>query len=121
MKFVDEATITVRAGDGGHGVVSFRREKFIPRGGPDGGDGGSGGSIYLVADEGINTLADFRYQRLFKARKGQPGGGAQCTGKSGEDLEIRVPVGTVVHDADTEETLADLTKLWINRRVDLWF
>jgi GTPase len=108
MKFVDEATIKVLAGDGGHGVVSFRREKFVPFGGPDGGDGGNGGSIYLIASQGINTLADFRFKRIFKAAKGEPGGARQCSGKSGEDLEIAVPVGTVVHDADTDEMLADL-------------
>jgi GTP-binding protein len=109
MKFVDEATIKVQAGHGGRGMVSFRREKFIPFGGPDGGDGGDGGSIYVRADAGLNTLADFRYQRSFKAQNGEPGGSADCSGRGGEDREIVVPVGTVVYDTDTDETLGDLT------------
>ena len=92
MKFVDEATIKVHAGDGGRGIVSFRREKFVPFGGPDGGDGGDGGSVYLVAKDGLNTLADFRYQRTFKARNGEPGGSRDCSGRGGEDLEVIVPV-----------------------------
>lgn len=108
MKFVDEATIDVKAGDGGNGCVSFRREKFIPMGGPDGGDGGDGGSIYLVADTGLNTLADFRYDRRFRAQRGENGSGRNCTGKSGEDLEVRVPTGTLVYDEDTGELLGDL-------------
>jgi GTP-binding protein len=108
MKFVDEATIKVHAGNGGRGMVSFRREKFIPFGGPDGGDGGAGGSIRLVADAGLNTLADFRYQRTFKAKNGEPGGSNDCSGRGGEDLEVVVPVGTVVYDVDTEEVLGDL-------------
>ena len=110
MKFVDEATIKVQAGNGGRGMVSFRREKFIPFGGPDGGDGGSGGSIHVVADPELNTLADFRYQRTFKAKNGEPGGSADCSGRGGEDLEIVVPVGTVIYDVDTDETLGDLAK-----------
>ena len=110
MKFVDEATIKVNAGNGGRGMVSFRREKFIPFGGPDGGDGGSGGSVYLVARQGLNTLADFRYQRTFKADSGEPGGSADCSGRGGGDLEVVVPVGTVVYDVDTEETLGDLAQ-----------
>src|SRR5512139_3629970 len=108
MKFVDEATIKVQAGNGGRGMVSFRREKFIPFGGPDGGDGGDGGSVYLVARQGLNTLADFRYQRSFKAVNGEPGGSADCSGRGGGDLEVLVPVGTVIFDVDTEETLGDL-------------
>jgi GTP-binding protein len=108
MKFVDEATIKVQAGNGGRGMVSFRREKFIPFGGPDGGDGGDGGSVYLVAKQGLNTLADFRYQRSFKAVNGEPGGSADCSGRGGGDLEVLVPVGTVIFDMDTEETLGDL-------------
>lgn len=110
MKFIDEATITVKAGDGGNGCVSFRREKFIPFGGPDGGDGGDGGSVWLVGDEGLNTLADFRYQRRFDAQRGENGMGRQRTGASGEDLEIPVPVGTQVRDADTDEVLGDITR-----------
>ncbi|MHA6203992.1 Obg family GTPase CgtA [Dyella soli] len=110
MKFVDEAIIKVQAGDGGNGCISFRREKFIPFGGPDGGDGGSGGSVWLVADEGLNTLIDFRHQRMFKAERGQNGMGSQMYGKGGEDTFIRVPVGTVVTNVDTDETIGDLTQ-----------
>jgi GTP-binding protein len=110
MKFVDEATIKVQAGNGGRGMVSFRREKFIPFGGPDGGDGGDGGSVYLVARQGLNTLADFRHQRSFKAVNGEPGGSAQCSGRGGEDIEVPVPVGTVIFDVDTDETLGDLAE-----------
>jgi len=110
MKFVDEATIDVKAGDGGNGCVSFRREKFIPKGGPDGGDGGDGGSVYLLADAGLNTLADFRYDSRFRARRGENGAGRNCTGKSGEDLEVRVPAGTLVYDEDTGELLGDLVR-----------
>jgi GTP-binding protein len=109
MKFVDEAQIRVSAGDGGNGCVSFRREKFIPFGGPDGGDGGSGGSVWLVADEGLNTLVDFRHMRSFKAPRGQGGMGSQMYGKGGEDIEVRVPVGTVVTNVDTDEEIGDLT------------
>jgi GTP-binding protein len=108
MKFVDEATIRVQAGNGGHGCLSFRREKFIARGGPDGGDGGHGGHVYLVADPAVNTLADFRVARLFKAESGQPGAGRNKTGKSGADLEVNVACGTVVHDIDTGELTGDL-------------
>ncbi|GBE09501.1 GTPase Obg [bacterium BMS3Bbin12] len=110
MKFVDEAIIRVEAGRGGHGCVSFRREKFIPFGGPDGGDGGNGASVYLAADPALTTLVDFRYKRLFRAQRGQDGMGANCTGRSGTDLEIRVPVGTIVTDAGTEEILGDLVE-----------
>ncbi|HEY7739319.1 MAG TPA: GTPase ObgE [Steroidobacteraceae bacterium] len=110
MKFVDEAMVKVVAGHGGRGAVSFRREKFVPFGGPDGGDGGLGGSVYLRAQEGINTLVDFRIRRTFRAQNGQPGGGQDCTGRSGEDLYVPMPVGTVVIDDDTGETLGDLSK-----------
>ncbi len=108
MKFVDEATIHVHAGNGGAGCVSFRREKYIPRGGPDGGDGGDGGSVYFVADENINTLADFRVQRRFRAGAGQAGAGRNRTGASGEDLLIPVPRGTRVHAAETGEFIGEL-------------
>lgn len=108
MKFVDEAIVRVQAGNGGRGCVSFRREKFIPFGGPDGGDGGMGGSVWLRAKDGINTLADFRIQRLYKAKNGEGGSGNDCTGRGGEDLYIDVPVGTTVTDADTGEELGDL-------------
>lgn len=108
MKFIDEVTIHVEAGRGGNGCLSFRREKFIPRGGPDGGDGGNGGDVYLCADGALNTLVDFRQQRRFKAEAGERGRGRECSGKSGEDLYIRVPVGTVVHEADTEELIGEL-------------
>ena len=110
MKFVDEATIRVIAGNGGHGCLSFRREKYVAKGGPDGGDGGHGGSVYLVADASLNTLADFRVARKFKAENGQPGAGRNMTGKSGDDLEVMVPQGTVVHDVDTGELICDLTE-----------
>ena len=109
MKFVDEAKLKVQAGNGGRGCVSFRREKFVPFGGPDGGDGGEGGSVWLRSTEGINTLADFRIQRTYKARSGEGGSGNDCTGRRGEDLHIAVPVGTVVLDSDTDEQLGDLT------------
>ena len=109
MKFVDEATIRVQAGNGGHGCLSFRREKYVERGGPDGGDGGHGGSVYLVADPSMNTLADFRVARKFRAESGQPGAGRNKTGRSGEDLEVKVPCGTVVCDVDTGELICDLT------------
>ena len=108
MKFVDEASIKVEAGKGGNGCVSFRREKYIPFGGPNGGDGGDGGSVYLIADEGLNTLIDFRYQRRYKAQNGEAGMGQERTGKSGEDIYVKVPIGTVVKDLDTEEVLGDL-------------
>lgn len=109
MKFVDEANIKVLAGDGGNGCISFRREKFIPFGGPDGGDGGTGGSVWLVADEGLNTLVDFRHQRSFKAQRGENGMGSQMYGKGGEDTTIRVPVGTMITNVDTDEVIGDLT------------
>ena len=110
MKFVDEATCKVQAGNGGRGSTSFRREKFVPFGGPDGGDGGNGGSVYLRAQEGINTLADFRIERTYKAGHGESGGSNDCTGRGGADLYIPVPVGTTVKDADTGEELSDLTR-----------
>ncbi len=109
MKFVDEASIDVIAGDGGSGHLSFRREKFIPRGGPDGGDGGSGGSVFLVGNEGLNTLADFRHSRRYEAQRGQRGGGRNRTGASGDDLEVDVPLGTVVIDGDTDESIGEVT------------
>lgn len=108
MKFVDEVIIRVEAGDGGDGCVSFRREKYIPFGGPDGGDGGDGGSIYLVADAELNTLADYRFTRRFQGERGQKGMGANCTGRSGADLEIVAPVGTMAWDADTGDLIGDL-------------
>lgn len=111
MKFVDEARIKVTAGSGGKGCLSFRRERFIPRGGPDGGDGGDGGSVYLVADEALNTMVDYRYQRQFRAQPGGPGQGSNCTGRSGEDLLLPVPVGTTVVDQETGETMGDLTEV----------
>ncbi len=110
MKFIDEATIEVIAGDGGNGCASFRREKYIPKGGPDGGDGGRGGSIYALADRNINTLIDYRYTRIHRAQRGENGRGSDCYGKGGEDLVLRVPVGTVITDIDSGETLADLAQ-----------
>ncbi len=108
MRFVDEVKIKVDAGSGGRGCLSFRREKFIPRGGPDGGDGGDGGSVYLEANSNLNTLVDFRYKRQFRAQNGQAGMGANCTGKKGDDLVIEVPLGTMVFDAETNEMLGDI-------------
>lgn len=110
MKFVDEVSIRVEAGKGGAGCLSFRREKYVPRGGPDGGDGGDGGSIYLIADSGVNTLMDFRHKRLLRAQNGSYGTGKLCTGKNGEDLFVPVPIGTVVFDAQTHELIGDLTQ-----------
>lgn len=109
MKFVDEATIEVTAGKGGNGSASFRREKFIPFGGPDGGDGGRGGSVFLEGDSGLNTLVDFRHVRRFKAQNGQGGMGRNKTGKSGEDIIIRVPLGTIITNAETGDRLGDVT------------
>ncbi len=108
MKFVDEASIRVEAGKGGDGCLSFRREKYIPRGGPDGGDGGNGGSVYLVVDEGLNTLVDFRHARLYRAGNGKPGSGRDQVGKSAADISIKVPLGTLVYDDDTDELIGDL-------------
>ena len=108
MKFVDEAIISVVAGHGGRGAVGFRREKFVPFGGPDGGDGGLGGSVWLRAQHGMNTLVDYRIRRTFKAGNGQPGGGQDCTGRGGDDLFVPVPVGTVIFDDGTNEQLGDL-------------
>jgi len=110
MRFVDEATIKVQAGNGGRGAVSFRREKFIPFGGPDGGDGGKGADIYLVGKAGINTLADFRYNRSFRAPHGTAGSSKDMTGAGGTDLVVEVPIGTTIVDVDTEEELGDVTE-----------
>src|SRR5690242_1183450 len=110
MKFFDEAKIEVVAGDGGNGAATFRREKFIPFGGPDGGDGGRGGSIYAVADRNINTLIDYRYTRHFRAERGENGRGADCYGKGGDDMDLRVPVGTIITDFNTGEVIADLAR-----------
>lgn len=110
MKFVDEVSIFVKAGDGGNGMMSFRREKFIEKGGPNGGDGGDGGSVYMEADENLNTLVDYRYTRRFNAQNGEKGGSTDCTGAKGEDLVLPVPVGTTVIDAATQEVIGDLTR-----------
>ena len=110
MKFVDEARIEVQGGNGGNGAASFRREKFIPKGGPDGGDGGRGGSVYAVADRNINTLVDYRFTRRFFAPNGENGRGADCFGAGGDDVVLRMPVGTQIIDASTGETVADLTE-----------
>jgi GTPase len=111
MKFVDEVVVRVEAGDGGNGAIGFRREKYIPLGGPDGGDGGDGGSVYLVAAENVNTLADFRFHTVHRAERGQNGMGRNCTGRKGEDCYVPVPLGTLVSDADTGELIGDLTKV----------
>jgi GTPase len=110
MKFIDEAVIEVHAGKGGNGVVSFRREKYVPRGGPDGGDGGRGGSVWAVADGNINTLVDYRFARIHRAKDGIRGEGSQKSGRGADDVVLRMPVGTVVMDADTGQTIADLAK-----------
>ncbi len=110
MKFVDEAAIRVEAGDGGNGCVSFRREKYIPKGGPDGGDGGDGGDVFMVADENLNTLIDYRFEKSFRAERGQNGQSKACTGRRGQDITIKVPVGTRVLDQGTGEVLGDLTR-----------
>ena len=117
MKFVDEATIRTQAGNGGNGCLSFRREKYVERGGPDGGDGGDGGSVYLVADPAMNTLADFRVARKFRAESGQPGAGRNKTGRSGEDIDVKIPCGTVVHDVDTGELICDLIEAGARQKV----
>ena len=111
IKFVDEITIWVDAGNGGNGCCSFRREKFIPRGGPDGGDGGDGGSVFMVADPNLNTLVDFRHKRHYRAQRGEDGMGELRTGRSGEDLIIPVPPGTIVYDAETRELIGDLNEI----------
>ena len=111
MKFVDQVRIEVKAGDGGRGCVSFRREKFIPKGGPDGGDGGDGGSVYFVVDEALSTLLDYRYLHHCKAKNGMPGLGKDMHGKNGAPLELRVPQGTLVYDDETDELLTDLTEV----------
>jgi GTP-binding protein len=108
MKFFDEARIEIIAGDGGNGVATFRREKYVPRGGPSGGDGGRGGSVYVTADRNINTLIDYRYTRIFRAERGENGGSRDCYGKGGEDIVLRFPVGTIIIDSDSGEQLADL-------------
>ena len=110
MKFIDEAVIEVFAGKGGEGAVSFRREKYIPRGGPDGGDGGRGGSIFAIADRNINTLVDYRFARLHRAKDGERGGGAQCNGAGAADVTLRVPVGTVINDIEDGSLIADLAE-----------
>lgn len=108
MKFIDEASIEVHAGKGGDGIASFRREKYVPRGGPDGGDGGRGGSIWAVADRNINTLIDYRYARIHRAKNGEKGQGSDCYGRSAPDIVLRMPVGTVVTDAESGAVVADL-------------
>ncbi|MBU6459770.1 MAG: GTPase ObgE [Proteobacteria bacterium] len=110
MKFIDEATIQVIAGNGGNGAASFRREKFIPKGGPDGGDGGRGGSIYVIADRNINTLVEYRYQRVFRAKRGENGRGSDCYGKGAEDITLRVPVGTLIRNLSNGSLVADLAQ-----------
>ncbi|HQG32203.1 MAG TPA: GTPase ObgE, partial [Deltaproteobacteria bacterium] len=110
MDFIDESRIYVKAGDGGNGCCSFRREKYVPKGGPDGGDGGKGGDVIIEASSRIRTLLDQRYHPHYKAQRGQHGKGKNCTGRSGKDLVIRVPVGTVVRDLQTGELVADLVR-----------
>ncbi len=111
MRFVDEAEVRVEAGDGGNGTIGFRREKYIPMGGPDGGDGGDGGSVYLIAAENVNTLVDFRYHAVHRAQRGQNGMSRNCTGRKGDDCYVPVPLGTQVSDAETGEIIGDLTEI----------
>ena len=110
MKFIDEAKIEVHAGKGGDGAAHFRREKYVPRGGPDGGDGGRGGSIWARADRNINTLVEYRFARIHRAKDGTRGAGSNCTGAAGADLELPVPVGTIIRDEETGDLVADLAK-----------
>ena len=110
MKFIDEAKIEVAAGRGGNGAVSFRREKFVPRGGPDGGDGGRGGSVFAVADENTNTLVEYRFVKRYQAKNGEKGHGSDRYGAGADDIELKMPVGTLIRDIDTDETVADLTR-----------
>ncbi len=110
MRFIDEAVISVKAGDGGNGIVSFRREKFVPKGGPDGGDGGKGGDVYAIADDNTNTLVDYRYTRKFEARRGENGGSKNCSGKGADDIYLAVPIGTTIIDTDLDLVIGDLTE-----------
>ncbi|WP_201596520.1 Obg family GTPase CgtA [Psychrobacter fulvigenes] len=111
MRFIDEAVVTVKAGDGGNGIASFRREKYVPRGGPDGGDGGSGGDVYVIADDNTNTLVDYRYTRRYDARRGENGQSRNCSGKGSEDIFLPVPIGTTIIDTETDEVIGDLTEI----------
>ena len=108
--FADRATIIIKSGKGGNGHVSFRREKYVPNGGPDGGDGGRGGDVIFVVDEGLNTLTDFRHRRKFAAENGEEGGKKKCHGKDGADLILKVPAGTVIKDAESDKVIADMSK-----------
>lgn len=108
MRFIDEAIVTVKAGDGGNGIVSFRREKYVPKGGPDGGDGGKGGDVFVIADDNTNTLVDYRYTRRYEAKRGENGGSKNCSGRGADDIYLRVPIGTTIIDLDTDEVIGDL-------------
>lgn len=110
MRFIDEAKITIKAGDGGNGIVSFRREKYVPKGGPDGGDGGDGGDVYVLADDNTNTLVDYRYTRRYDAKRGENGGSKNCSGRGADDVYLIVPIGTTVIDLSTDEVIGDLTE-----------
>ena len=110
MRFIDEAIVTVKAGDGGNGIVSFRREKYVPKGGPDGGDGGSGGDVYIIADDNTNTLVDYRYTRRYDAKRGENGGAKNCSGRGSDDVYLRVPLGTTVIDTETGDVIGDVTE-----------
>lgn len=109
MRFIDEAIVTVKAGDGGNGIVSFRREKYVPKGGPDGGDGGKGGDVYVIADDNTNTLVDYRFTRRFEAKRGENGGSKNCSGRGADDIYLTVPIGTTVVDVETDSVIGDLT------------
>lgn len=108
MRFIDEAIVTVKAGDGGNGIVSFRREKYVPKGGPDGGDGGKGGDVYVIADDNTNTLVDYRFTRRFEAKRGENGGSKNCSGRGADDIYLTVPIGTTVVDVETDSVIGDL-------------
>ena len=111
MRFIDEAVVTVKAGDGGNGIASFRREKYVPRGGPDGGDGGSGGDVYVIADDNTNTLVDYRYTRRYDAMRGENGHSKNCSGKGSDDIFLPVPIGTTIIDTETDEVIGDMTEI----------
>ena len=111
MRFIDEAVVTVKAGDGGNGIASFRREKYVPRGGPDGGDGGKGGDVYVIANDNTNTLVDYRYTRRHDAKRGENGHSKNCAGKGSDDIYLPVPIGTTIIDTETDEVIGDLTEV----------
>ena len=120
IMFIDYTKITIKSGDGGNGAVTFRREKYVTSGGPDGGDGGKGGDVYFIVDPDSNTLINFRYNKRYKAEDGEKGSGGNCYGKGGQDLYIKVPIGTVVKDAETQKVIVDLSRPRTNRVSISW-